>query len=92
MPLVQVHMASGRTDEQKRLLLQRITQVMHETVGAPIASIRVWISEFEPTEFIAGGEILADRRARLEAEAADASAAAASANDLSTEFNEEGTA
>jgi 4-oxalocrotonate tautomerase len=82
-------MASGRTDEQKRLLLQRITQVMHETVGAPIESIRVWINEFEPTEFIAGGEILADRRARL---AAQAATDVADADDPTTEFNEEGTA
>jgi 4-oxalocrotonate tautomerase len=86
-------MASGRTDEQKRLLLQRITQVMHETVGAPIESIRVWINEFEPTEFIAGGEILADRRARQAAEAAESAPApgAAAADDPTTEFNEEGT-
>jgi 4-oxalocrotonate tautomerase len=83
-------MASGRTEAEKRLLLERITQVMHETVGAPIASIRVWINEFEPTEFIAGGEILADRRARLAAEAA-AAADAVDTDDPSTEFNEEGT-
>ncbi|MDO8361889.1 MAG: 2-hydroxymuconate tautomerase [Actinomycetota bacterium] len=83
MPLVHVHMAKGRTDEQKRALLQGITRVMHETVGAPVESVRVWISEFEATEFIAGGEILADRRVRLAAEAAAAPA--------QQEWNEEGT-
>ncbi len=87
MPLVQVHMAAGRTEENKRLLLQRITQVVHETVGAPVDSIRVWISEFAPTDFIAGGEILADKRTRLAAEADGA----ATGNDQATEFNEEGT-
>lgn len=63
MPLVQVYMAKGRTDDQKRALLEGITKVMNETVGAPVPSIRVWITEFDDTEFIAGGEILADRRA-----------------------------
>ncbi|MBP6486241.1 MAG: 2-hydroxymuconate tautomerase family protein [Ilumatobacteraceae bacterium] len=70
MPLVQVYMAKGRTDDQKRALLEGITKVMNETVGAPVPSIRVWITEFDDTEFIAGGEILADRRARQAAEQA----------------------
>ena len=34
MPLVQVYMAKGRTDDQKRALLEGITKVMNETVGA----------------------------------------------------------
>jgi 4-oxalocrotonate tautomerase len=68
VPLVQVSMAEGRTDEQKRALLQAITQAVHESLGAPVASIRVWIHEFGPHEFIAGGEIYADRQARLAAE------------------------
>lgn len=69
VPLVNVHMASGRTDEQKRALLHAVTQAVHQSIGAPIASIRVWITEFDDTEFIAGGEIMADRTARLAAEA-----------------------
>ena len=69
MPLVQVYMAKGRTDDQKRALLEGITKVMNETVGAPVPSIRVWITEFAATEFMAGGETMADRRAR---EAGDA--------------------
>jgi 4-oxalocrotonate tautomerase len=62
MPLIQVHLAAGRTDEQKRALLTAITEAVHNSIGAPIPSIRVWISEMQPTEFMAGGELLADRR------------------------------
>jgi 4-oxalocrotonate tautomerase len=69
MPLVHVHMAEGRTEEQKRALLHAVTQAVHQSVGAPIPSIRVWITEFAEHDFIAGGEILADRQARLAAEA-----------------------
>jgi len=61
MPLIQVNMAAGRTTEQKRALLHAVTQAVHESIGSPISSIRVWITEFDETEFIAGGEILADR-------------------------------
>jgi 4-oxalocrotonate tautomerase len=61
MPLVQVSMAKGRTAEQKRSLLFAITEAVHESISAPVLSIRVWIHEFDPGDFIAGGEIMADR-------------------------------
>jgi 4-oxalocrotonate tautomerase len=64
VPLIQINMAKGRTDEQKRALLAAITEAVHTTIDAPIESIRVWIAEFEPTEYMAAGELLADRRAR----------------------------
>ena len=68
MPLVNVHMASGRTPEQKKALMEAITKAMVDTVGAPEASVRVWIDEFPNTDFMAGGELLADKQARLAAE------------------------
>jgi 4-oxalocrotonate tautomerase len=62
MPLVHVHMAEGRTPQQKRELLSRITRAVQESIGAPVDSIRVWITEFRPDEYMVGGELLADRR------------------------------
>ena len=62
MPLIQVNLASGRTDEQKRALLTAITDAVQTSIGAPLESIRVWIAEFEPTEYMQAGELLADRR------------------------------
>ncbi len=64
MPLIQVSMAKGRTPEQKRSLLLAITEAVHQSIGAPVPSIRVWIHEFDPADFIAGGEIMADRADR----------------------------
>ncbi len=72
MPLVNVHMASGRTPEQKRALMEAITDAMHEHIGAPRESVRVWITEMPNTDFMAGGELLADKQARLAREAAEA--------------------
>ena len=66
MPLIQVSMAAGRTDQQKRALLQALTAAAHEAIGAPVASIRVWIHEFPPENFIVGGEVMADRLAAAE--------------------------
>jgi len=81
MPLVNVHMAKGRSDAQKKALMAAITDAMHEHLGAPRESVRVWINEFPNTDFMAGGELLADKQARLAAEAA--AQAASRANDAS---------
>lgn len=75
MPLVNVHMANGRTPEQKRALMNAITDAMVEHLGAPLESVRVWINEVPNTDFMAGGELLADKQARLAAEAAAAARA-----------------
>lgn len=61
MPMINVHMAAGRTDEQKKALMAALTQAAQDSIGAPLASIRVWITEMQPTEFMAGGELMADR-------------------------------
>jgi len=76
MPLVNVHMSKGRTPEQKKALMEAITEVMHICADAPRESVRVWITEMEATDFMAGGELLSDKKARLAAEASEREAAA----------------
>jgi 4-oxalocrotonate tautomerase len=61
MPLIEVHLARGRTEQQKRALMEAITDAVHRSIDAPLPSIRVWIQEFAPDEFMAAGEVLADR-------------------------------
>ena len=61
MPLIHVHLAAGRSDDQKQALLAAITDAVQRSVGAPVESIRVWITEFQPTEYMVGGSLLADR-------------------------------
>ena len=65
MPLVNVHMAEGRTPEQKKALMEAITAAMVEHIGAPATSVRVWVNEFPNTDFMAGGELLKDKQERL---------------------------
>jgi 4-oxalocrotonate tautomerase len=61
MPLVEIHMATGRTDDQKRALLEAVTEAVHTALGAPMESIRVWIHEFEPSAYMAGGQLLSEK-------------------------------
>ena len=58
-------MATGRTDAQKRAVMSAITEAIVDHLGVGRESVRVWITEFAATEFMAGGELLADKRARL---------------------------
>jgi 4-oxalocrotonate tautomerase len=64
MPFVQVSMGTGRTPEQKRALLDGISEVVHTTLGADYDSIRVWIVELDPDNVMLGQESLTERRAR----------------------------
>jgi len=63
MPLIEVHLLEGRTDEQKEKLMAAITAAVHESIAAPLPSIRVWIQEFSPKEYMSGGELAAKRKA-----------------------------
>jgi len=62
MPLVEIHILEGRTDEQKKTLLTAVTKAVQDSIGAPVESIRVWIQEMPKTEFMAGGVLAADKK------------------------------
>jgi 4-oxalocrotonate tautomerase len=62
MPLIAIHLLEGRTDEQKKALLSAVTAAVHDSIGAPLETIRVWVQEFAPTEYMAAGVLAADRR------------------------------
>ncbi len=62
MPLVEIHLLEGRTDAQKKALLGAVTRAVQESVGAPLETIRVWIAEFPPTDYMIAGVLAADRK------------------------------
>jgi 4-oxalocrotonate tautomerase len=61
MPLIEVHLLEGRTDEQKKALLTAITKAVQESIGAPVETIRVWIEEFGRKDYIAAGVWYGDK-------------------------------
>jgi 4-oxalocrotonate tautomerase len=62
MPLIEIHLLEGRTDDQKKALLAAVTEAVHESIGAPLETIRVWIQEMSPRAFMAAGVLAADRK------------------------------
>ncbi|HUN90952.1 MAG TPA: 2-hydroxymuconate tautomerase [Burkholderiaceae bacterium] len=45
MPFAQIYMLEGRTADQKRAVIEKVTQALIDAVGAPKESVRVWIHE-----------------------------------------------
>lgn len=62
MPLIEIHLLAGRTDAQKKALLAAVTEAVQRSIGAPLETIRVWIEEFPPTEYMSAGVLAADRK------------------------------
>ena len=55
MPFAQIHMLEGRTEDQKRAVIEKVTQALHEAVGAPKETIRILISEVPKAHWGIGG-------------------------------------
>jgi len=60
MPLIEIHMLEGRTDEQKKKLMEAVTEAVHTSIQAPLPTIRVWIHEFSPREYMIAGKFKAE--------------------------------
>jgi 4-oxalocrotonate tautomerase len=45
MPFAQIYLLEGRSVEQKRAVIEKVTQALAEAVGAPKENIRVWIHD-----------------------------------------------
>jgi 4-oxalocrotonate tautomerase len=56
MPFAQVFLIEGRTEEQKRALIEKVSAAMAEAVGAPLENTRVWIQEVPKEQWGIGGK------------------------------------
>ena len=57
MPLIEVNILKGRTDEQKQALLSAITKAVLDSIDAPLSTIRVWINEMDPKHYMVAGQL-----------------------------------
>jgi 4-oxalocrotonate tautomerase len=56
MPILQVNILEGRTDEQKEALIHELTEACYKAIGAPRESVRVLINELPKSHFGIGGQ------------------------------------
>jgi len=45
MPFAQIYMIEGRTVEQKRAVIEKVTQALVDAIDAPKENVRVWIHD-----------------------------------------------
>ena len=62
MPHIQITMLTGRTIEQKRKLVERVTDAMAEEAKTPKEGIVVTIVEVEREDYARGGVLMTDKQ------------------------------
>ncbi|WP_042463683.1 2-hydroxymuconate tautomerase [Neobacillus dielmonensis] len=61
MPYVTVKMLEGRTDDQKRALVEKVTEAVSETTGAPKEKVTVFIEEMSKNHYGVAGVRASDQ-------------------------------
>ncbi|MCC4269926.1 4-oxalocrotonate tautomerase [Marinobacter nauticus] len=56
MPVAQINILEGRTDEQKEALIHEVTDAIVRSLEAPVESVRVIINEMPKQHFGIAGE------------------------------------
>jgi 4-oxalocrotonate tautomerase len=64
MPFVEVTLAAGRSPEQLRLLISRLTEAVVESIGARRDSVRIVLREVPKTHWASGDVTLAEKESR----------------------------
>jgi 4-oxalocrotonate tautomerase len=60
MPFAQIFMIEGRTEEQKRAVIEKVTAALVEAVDAPVETVRVWIQDIPKSQWGIAGKSAKD--------------------------------
>lgn len=61
MPHIQITLLKGRTAEQKRRAVKRITEVMCEELNVKAESLSIALVEVSENDYARNGELISDR-------------------------------
>ncbi len=61
MPIVQVEILEGRTVEQKRLLVEKVTQAIVESIGVPAEKVSIIIRDMPKENYANAGRLAIDK-------------------------------
>ncbi len=64
MPIIQLNISEGRTDEQKAAAMAAITEAVVRTLDVRPEQVRILINEVSPKNYSIAGENMAMRMAR----------------------------
>ena len=60
MPFAQIYLIEGRSEEQKRAVIEKVTAALVEAVGAPQETVRVLIQDVPKTNWGIAGQSAKD--------------------------------
>lgn len=60
MPFAQIYMIEGRSEEQKRAVIEKVSAALVEATSAHKESVRVWITEVPKTNWGIAGQTAKD--------------------------------
>ncbi len=60
MPIVQIEMVKGRTVEQKRAMVEKVTDVLVETIQCKKEAVSIVIREMDKEHIAKGGVLFSD--------------------------------
>ena len=55
MPIIQITLVAGRSDEQKAAMYKEVTEAVHRTLGAPRENVRIMVNEVPAKHFAVAG-------------------------------------
>ncbi|CAG2134407.1 2-hydroxymuconate tautomerase [Cupriavidus numazuensis] len=60
MPVAQIYLIEGRSEAQKRAVIEKVTQALAEAVGAPEQNVRVLLHDVPKESWGIGGKSAKD--------------------------------
>ncbi|WP_425802149.1 2-hydroxymuconate tautomerase [Desulfitobacterium sp. Sab5] len=61
MPIVQIELLEGRTYEQKKAMVEKVTEAIMETAGAARENISIIIREMNKENYATAGQLAVDK-------------------------------
>jgi len=61
MPIVQIELIEGRTVEQKRTLVRKVTDAVCESVNCPPEAVSIILREMKKEHFAKAGRLYSDQ-------------------------------
>ena len=66
MPIVRIQIAEGRSEKQKRAVMNAVTDAIQESMEVARSTIHILIQEIPSENIMIGGEVLSDKLDRSE--------------------------
>ncbi len=61
MPIITINMLNGRTLEQKRALVEQLTEVVCKTINTPPENVSIIINEMDRENYARNGQLYIDK-------------------------------